>query len=58
MRFARDAAEPAGEGRAAVIEEAGEGEERGVKVGRANFVIACDGPEARGGVQSAAEIRN
>jgi len=61
MRFARDAAEPAGwggrRGRAAVIEEAGgskgKGGREGVKVGRANFVIACDGPEARGGAAKA-----
>jgi hypothetical protein len=44
-------------GRAAVIEEAGgskgKGGREGVKVGRANFVIACDGPEARGGAAKA-----
>lgn len=39
-----------GRERAMVIEEArgrGERRQRGVKVGKANFVIACDSPEAR-----------
>lgn len=49
----QDADPPAGEGRAAIIEEVDGRDEgrgrasRGVKVRKANFVIACDGPEAR-----------
>lgn len=42
-----------GEGRTTVIEEVEGGrvavaDDGGVKVGKANFVIACDSPEARG----------
>lgn len=52
---------PTGEGRTTVIEEVEGGREGGdgdggVKVGKANFVIACDSPEARG-TQSAVKIR-